>query len=175
MKLPVKFYVPILVLLIVVGIVTIGLHWHLSTDKSKTVEFMAVVVGGITAIYTLLLSIQQRRTAAAAAFMQRWNNPDFLDYRKLVRKSLDAKSVDGLDELGIGIVLSFWEEVAIAILHSEADEGLMKEFFYSPCLKFYEAARADIDRRRTQYTQRTAFKEYEKLYQRWCSNTTGTP
>jgi hypothetical protein len=175
MRLPVKFYIPILALLTLVGLVAVGFHWRLAADKSKTVEFIAAVVGGITAIYTLLLSIQQRRTAAAAAFMQRWNNPDFLEYRKLVRKSIDAKSVQSLDELGIGIVLSFWEEVAIAILHNESDESLMKEFFFSPCLRFFEAAKPDIDRRRIQYTQPTAFKEYERLYLRWCPNTTGTP
>jgi|SRR5271170_3787594 len=173
MRVPVKFYIPILTLLTLIGIVSICLHWHFSTDKSKTVEFFAVVVGGITAIYTLLLSIQQRRTAAAAAFMHRWNKPDFLDYRKLVRKSIDAKSVQGLDEVSIGVILSFWEEAAIAILHNESDKGLMKEFFFSPCLRFYEAAKPDIDRRRLTYTQPTAFREYERLYQKWCPNTTG--
>jgi len=175
MRLPVKFYIPILTLLALVGIVAIGFHWHLASDKSRTVEFIAAVVGGITAIYTLLLSIHQRRTAAAAAFMHRWNNPDFLEYRKLVRKSIDAKSVQGLDEVSIGILLSFWEEAAIAILHNESDESLMKEFFFSPCLRFFEAAKPDIDRRRLTYTQPTAFKEYERLYLRWCPITTGKP
>lgn len=128
MRLPVKFYIPILALLVFVGIVAIGFHWRLSTDKSKTVEFIAAVVGGITAIYTLLLSVQQRRTAAAAAFMQRWNNPDFLEYRKLVRKSIDAKSVQGLDEVSVGIILSFGRKrrlLSCTMNLTRANEGVL--------------------------------------------------
>lgn len=104
--------------------------------------------------------------------MRRWNAPDFRDYRKAIRDTIDAKSVTGVDNLLTSAILSFWEEVAIAVLHKEADEGLMKEFLFTPAIRYFMGAELHIASLRRHKNQPTAYAEYEKLYKRWCPKGT---
>ncbi|MGA8029865.1 MAG: DUF4760 domain-containing protein [Bryobacteraceae bacterium] len=172
MRIPIKFYIPILAVLLVLGIGAVWLHAIWTPDKSRTIEFASALIGGLTALYTLLLSVQQRRAYAAAQFMQRWNAPDFRDYRKAVRDTIDAKSAVGVENLLTSAILSFWEEVSIAVLHKEADEGLMKEFLFTPAIRYFMAVETHIQSIRVHKSQPTAYAAYERLYKRWCPKGT---
>lgn len=57
MRIPIKFYVPILAVLLFFGVAAVWLHALWAPDKSRTVEFAAALVGGFTALYGLLLSV----------------------------------------------------------------------------------------------------------------------
>jgi len=137
MQLRIRFYVPVLSILVVIACVAAYWHWTLTSDKSKTVEFGGAMIGGVTAIYALLLNVQGRRAAAAAEFIKRWNSPDFQPYRVVVGDVLASNSVDGKDLQLIRTVLSFFEEVSITTLRKEADEALLKDFSSSEVLSSY--------------------------------------
>jgi hypothetical protein len=171
MRLPIRFYIPILAILVACGGGAVYLHLLLSLDKSKTVEFGAAVVGGITALYGLMLSIHQRRTTAAARFVERWNSTDFAKHRGAIRKSIEHGPSPDAD-YATAFMFSFWEEMAIAVMTKEADERLLKQFFFSIVLRHFTASEEWLRQLRKDKAQPTAFIEYEKLCARW--RPTGT-
>jgi hypothetical protein len=75
--------------------------------------------------------------------------------------------VQGRDLEVIRTVLSFFEEVSIATLRKEADEALLKDFFWTVAVRFFLATKPWIDKRRTDIHRPTMFVEYEKLHARW--------
>jgi hypothetical protein len=169
MKVPVKLYIPVLAILLVLGVGAVFLHWHWTTDKSKTVEFAGAIVGGITALYGLLSGVQQRRASSAARFIERWNHPDFAPYRKMIRSTIDNNGPPAaVEPHQTSFILSFWEEIAIAVHSKEADEDLLKKFFYTACLRYYAACKTHIRNIRDGNNQQTAYIQYETLYNRWC-------
>jgi hypothetical protein len=142
-------------------------HWTLTSDKSKTIEFIVAMIGAGTAIYALLLSVQGTRASAAAEFKKRWNSPDFEKYRVVVGEVLASNSVTGKDLEAIRAVLSFFEELSIATLRKDADEALLKDFLRTVAVRFFLATQPWIETRRAENHQPTLFAEYEKLYARW--------
>lgn len=169
MRLPIKFYLPVLVILAAMASGAVFLHWTLTPDKSKTIEFSSAIIGGGTAIYALLLNVQGRRASSSAEFIRRWNSPDFQPYRVVVGEVLASNSVDGKDLQMIRMTLSYFEEVSIATLRKEADESILKDFFWTVATRFFVATKPWIEKRRTDNHQPTMFAEYEKLHVRWQS------
>jgi hypothetical protein len=114
-----------------------------------------------------LLNVQGRRASSAAEFIKRWNSPDFQPFRVVVGEVIKSNSVQGRDLEVIRTVLSFFEEVSIATLRKEADEALLKDFFWTVAVRFFLATKPWIDKRRTDIHRPTMFVEYEKLHARW--------
>ena len=175
MRIPVKFYVPILLVLVVVGAGAVVAHWRLSTDRSKTVEFSVAVIGGLTALYGLLLGIHQGRSTSATRFMQRWNAPEFRPYRKAIRQTIDDGNPDAVDRLDTAFILDFWEEMSIAVLAKEADEGLLKQFFYSAVVRYYLSTEKYVRDLRNKAGQPSGYKGFWDLAQRWANTASPTP
>jgi hypothetical protein len=167
MRIPIKFYIPVLLLLSVVACAAAYVHWTVTSDKSKTLEFSAALIGGLAAVYGLLQSVQQRRAALAARFIERWNSPDFAPYQAVVRRTIDAKSPPTAEPHLTAFMLNFWEEVAVAVHAKEADERLLKQFFYTTVLTYYAACRGYITGIQRDLNQPTAFVEFTRLARRW--------
>ena len=167
MRLPITLRIPVLAILIAIAAGATYLHWRLAADKSRTIEFGGAIIGGSTAIYALLLNQQGRRASSAAEFIKRWNNPDFGSYRAAVGEVLASNSISTKNLESIRMLLGFFEEISIAILRKEADEALLRDFFWTVGVRLSVAAKPWIDQRRADNHQPTLFVEYEKVYARW--------
>ena len=85
----------------------------------------------------------------------------------LVAVGIAAAVLQNLDSLHTTSLLNFWEEMAIAVLAKEADEGLLKEFFFTPVIRYFMTVKGYIDDKRTRTGQTTAYIKYEELNKRW--------
>lgn len=167
MRIPITYYAPILLILVVLGMVAVALHGTLAADKSKTVEFFASVVGGVAALYALLANVEQRRSDAASSLIERWNRPEFAPFRKKVREAIDAGGPKEDSIHDVTVVLNFCEELALSVLTRRADEKLLKDFFKTVCVRFYAVSQQHIQGVRTKNNQPSAFEHYEALANRW--------
>ena len=167
-KISFRLSIPIAIIILLLGAGTIYLHSRLGPDGRDTLKFGAALLGGITAVYALLLNVQARRAAAANKFVERWNDPKFLDCRKVISQVVASDTVtDAVDIDHFRVGLSFFEELAIGVHRKEADEEILRDFFHTVTLVFYRASRKWIEDRRRLKNQPTAYCEYEKLYTKW--------
>jgi hypothetical protein len=169
LRLKSRFYVPIVLLLVVAAVLAVVLYWKAGPSEREVIEFGSAVLGGIVAIYGLLLNVQSARNAAARRFLERWTDPQFDEYRKELWKMLHTtdKTLESMDRRKVVTILDFWEELAIAVLRQEADEPILKDFFYSVALLCYRAAASWIVDNRQSLNQPTAYRQFQNLYERW--------
>jgi hypothetical protein len=117
-----------------------------SNDHNRaTFAFAATVTAGAFALHTYLAGIEERRTANAHALIQRWNSPEMLPVRVILREITEnrlepatlerklkggelSEDADGKRALLV-TVLNFYEELAIGALHRSANEERLFDFF----------------------------------------------
>jgi hypothetical protein len=148
------------------AVIAITAHYRWPNPQ-RTIEFGAALLGGGTALYTLLLNVQVGRASAANSFVRRWNDPDFESYRKELAKAVDTNGTDGLDMTQIRACLNFFEETAISVNRREAEEAALKDFFFTVVLTLYRATKPWIEKRRDAKNQPTGYINFEELYKRW--------
>jgi hypothetical protein len=168
-RLQLRLSIPILIAFVGAGIVAVIAHYRWP-EARKTIEFGAALLGGGTAIYALLLNVQARRASAAAGFITRWNEPNFDIYRRELGQAVAANSIEGCDLDLIRASLNFFEEMGIAVIRREADEAILKDFFWTVVLTFFRSTRPWIEKRRIEKNQPTGFSNFEELYKRWEPN-----
>jgi hypothetical protein len=159
-----RFSIPIFVVLVLLGIAAIIVHARIK-EYRETIQFASGLVGGGAAIYTLLLSVQTRRSSAASRFVERYNDPSFAELRKAVSKA--STDPHTLSPQSVRSSLNFFEEMALAVNSKEADDAVARGFFFSIAGKFYRAMEEQIVELRKAANQPTAYVQYEKLYRRW--------
>jgi hypothetical protein len=119
--------------------------FHFQPEKNRaTIVFFATIVAGAFALYTYIQGIEERRALNAHALIRRWNSPEMLSMRLVLREitenRLDPDSLkraakgempQGVDEKRghLVTILNFYEELAIAALKKTADEDRLYEFF----------------------------------------------
>lgn len=84
---------------------------------------------------------------------------------------MNTVSIDNINyqsklELRIHLNLSFFEELALAIFNSQADEKLAKDFFYFHLMTTYRAAENEISTERLTFSN-GLYRNAERLYGRW--------
>lgn len=163
-----RFSIPIFSVLILLGVALVATYARIK-DYRETIQFASGLVGGGAAIYALLLSVQTKRSAAAARFIERYNDPSFAELRKVLSREVYPGPDHAPDPQGISGLLNFFEEMALAVNSKEADENIARGFFFSVSGKFYRALESQIIELRKTGNQPTAFVEYERLYRRWNS------
>jgi hypothetical protein len=167
MNFEVKANVPIL-LLFLFGAALLVLAHALFPVYRPSIEFGASLLGGSAAVYALLLNVQARRASSASLYIQRYNDPGFSDMRKELSATLkDSSQVT--DEHARGAMLNFFEELSLAVNNKQADEVIVRGFFYSISGKYYRALTPWISNVRNKSNQPTAYVEFERLYKRWNS------
>ncbi len=169
LSIKIRFYVPIVFVLAVAGIAAVFSYARAGASMRQVIEFGSIVLGGIVGIYGLLLNVQSARNASARKFIERWTDPQFGPYRKVLSQMVHGKdpTLHSLDRQAIVAILNFWEELAIAVLRGEADESILRDFFYTPALVCFRASENWIGETRKQLNQPTAYTSFEKLYRRW--------
>jgi hypothetical protein len=169
-QIQIRLSVPALAIIVLLAGGVVYLFAVSSLDHRETIKFAAALLGGATAVYSLLVSAQSTRNAAARKFIERWTDPGFADYRKAISDIANANSLAGLDRQKILAILNFWEEIAVAVLSKEANETLLKDFFRSAAVKCFLVAKAWIEEQRKTHNQPSGYIEYERLYTRWAAN-----
>jgi Domain of unknown function (DUF4760) len=158
--------------------------YHRSRDRDRqTVAFAASIVAGAFALYTYLQGLEQKQNECAEKLIERWNVPAVLPLRKPIREIteglLDAgnfersKRGDKLSEEQLGLrsdivaILSFWEEVALAVRTKSANEEKIQRYFEPVMVQGYDCMRAWIENERKVDNEPIYFLELEKVVLRW--------
>ncbi len=169
-QIQIRLSVPALAIIVLLAGGIVYLFAVSSADHRETIKFAAALLGGATAVYSLLVSAQSTRNAAARKFIERWTDPGFADYRKAMSEMANTNSLAGLNRQMILAILNFWEEIAIAVLSKEANETLLKDFFRSVAVKCFLVAKDWVVEQRKTHNHPAAYIQYERLYGRWAAN-----
>ena len=158
---------PVLVLLVAAATVgVIWLHVRLPENQKKEADFTAAIVSGLGIVYTVLLTVQTRRSASAARFAERWNALDFSTARREVGEAIRGKKhLDQVDRLHLVQVLNFFEEMAISIDSGEAQEPILKKFFLGVVVDGAETFRGWIKAEQAK-SNPALFKEFLRMADR---------
>lgn len=166
-QIQIRFSVPALVIIVLLAGGVVYLFAVSSPDHREAIKFAAALLGGATAVYSLLVSAQSTRNAAARKFIERWTDPGFADYRKAISELADSNSLAGLNRQMILAILNFWEEIAIAVLSKEASEALLRDFFRSAAVKCFLVTKDWIAEQRIKHNQPSGYIQFERLFERW--------
>jgi len=113
-------------------------------SNRATIVFGATIVAGGFALYTYLHGNEERRADNAQRLIQRWNSPDMVATR-LVLREITENRLDPItlqrpakgeitretdEKRGrLVAILNFYEELAITALRKSANEDLLYDFF----------------------------------------------
>jgi hypothetical protein len=157
-----------------------------SNDHNRgTFAFAAITTAGAFALHTYLAGIDERRTANAHAVIQRWNSPQMLAVRIVLRDitenrldpaTLERKAkgeelsadADGKRALLV-TVLNFYEELAIAALHKSANEERLFDFFSGIIQQSATRLEHWIKNERAIDNEPDYYCEFLKLNARWAA------
>ncbi len=144
----------------------ISLYALLGDKGKKELDYATSLVAGVGIVYTILLTVQNRRASAAARFAERWNNPDFCKIRRAIGPIIrQEREVGDADRSNLAIMLNFFEEMSISVSLGEAQELMLRKFFKSAVIQSVTVLGPWIAER--QKFQPTAYGEYLKLVRRW--------
>jgi len=101
----IRLAIPPLLFFVIVETALVLWHYHAADRTRRTIEFLAVLIGAGTAIYSVLLGVHTTRGAAAGRFMERWNDPSFAETRKklgqIIEKAKGGQPVDQSDRAAV--------------------------------------------------------------------------
>jgi hypothetical protein len=156
-----------------------------SDHDRATLAFAATATAGAFALHTYLAGIEERRAQNSQALIKRWNSPEMLAVRCVLREITEnrlepdtlerkAKGADLSEEADkkracLVTVLNFYEELAIAALQRSADEEILFIFFSGVIQQ--SAARLEkwIGNERTVDNEPDYYCEFLKLHARWAA------
>jgi hypothetical protein len=117
-------------------------------DMRKVITYGSSLFGAMVALLTLIYTSQtirqandERKNAAAAKFIERWNTPSLTPIKLqwwTLNHELDQLTPEGRStmlaadppkRMTATEVLNFFEEMAVAVNTTSADEELLKRFF----------------------------------------------
>ncbi len=156
-----------LVMLVCWGIVVlIALHVELGDPGKKDVDFGAAIISGAAIVYSVLLSVQTRRTGSSARFMERWNGVGFTGARRDVRAAMRGeKTIHQVDEGHLVTLLNFFEEMSLSIQMGESHEPMLRLFFEGVVVRGRATFMPWIETQQADNPK--AFEEYLSLVKRW--------
>ena len=164
--------------------------YHNADDHMKsTIVFAASVVGGAFALYSHMKHIEEVRVTYAAKLIERWGSaaPNVEGWKDLLR-DITAGKINNVEqfarrreadekivlpeELGtrskiVGL-LSYAEEIALAVRTNNADGELIRRQLESVLTTSYEKLQSWIDtERKTANNDRSLYREIELLTKAW--------
>jgi len=171
-----------------------GLFVLLKTDSErKDVEFFALAVTAAATIgsvfylgETFRLQADSEKESEAFALVARWNSPDMFHARRSwhkVSEVFQKPEAAGGGAAGVKLLLlnpqeeranhniryllNFYEEIAMAVKHSHADEQLLQSFFKSIIARAREAFAEWIPEHRRITGRPDIWDQFDWLCQRW--------
>lgn len=189
-----KFAIPVYIRLSILWFVVVllaacalvGLYHYSAAKYRSTIIFGTSVLGGVLTIWGLLQSAEnlrranyERKLEASARYVERWNNPSYLELKTKWRELNSSVENFTPEEIAAMLerdlekritvveILNFFEEMAVAILTEMADEKLLKRTFCIAIRKAYQRYGHWIDVHRTNRNARAYWSETQTLYERW--------
>jgi lantibiotic modifying enzyme len=156
-----------------------------SAKPQETIQFLATLIGGAAALFSYLTSIQDKRAEMASKFAERWNQPSHADIRdaayvfvrerdqaKLASISSPSKGHKFCEEQrkqrkALLTYCNFYEEMAVALRFSRADEAELMEYFLTPTVETYEAVEKWILNEREVLGFPLFLEHFQWLHKRW--------
>ena len=169
---------------IVEGGLLVGFH-NASDHNRATLAFTATATAGAFALHTYLAGIEERRAENAQNLIRRWNAPEMLPVRLVLREITENRleaatlqrsakggemppDVDG-KRAGLVTVLNFYEELAIATQHNTADEERLYAFFSGIIQQSATCLEGWIKNERAVDNEPDYYCEFLKLVARWAA------
>jgi hypothetical protein len=128
-------------------------------------------------IYTVIISamayvknLKDKKKLLTLSYIKRWNDRAFDTHNKtdnIASFTQDSyRDHQSKLELTVHLNLSFFEELALAIFNSQADEKLAKDFFYYNLMSTYRFAEKEMQNERLIFSN-SLYRNAERLYGRW--------
>jgi hypothetical protein len=156
-----------------------------SDHNRATLAFAATATAGAFALHTHLAGIEERRAESAQSLIRRWNAPEMLPVRLVLREitenrlepaSLQRSAKGGemppekdSKRAGLVTVLNFYEELAIATLRNSADEDRLYAFFSGIIQQSATCLEGWIKNERAVDHEPDYYCEFLKLVARWAA------
>ena len=155
-------------------------------DMRKVITYGSSLFGAMVAMLTLIYTSQtirqdndERKNAAAAKFIERWNTPSLTPIKLqwwTLNHELDQLTPEGRStmlatdlpkRMTATEVLNFFEEMAVAVNTMSADEEFLKRFSRTIVLAYWSRYSYWITEHRKRDGNSRVFVEFQKLAEAW--------
>ncbi|MEG4679319.1 hypothetical protein ABN097_04670 [Enterobacter cloacae] len=123
----------------------------------------------VVAAMAYIKNLRDKKKLLTLSYIKRWNDRAFeshtADKNKPNDNILDWEHQSKLAAT-VHLNLSFFEELALAIFNSQADEKLAKDFFYINLMSTYRFAEKEMQNERLVFSN-SLYRNAERLYGRW--------
>lgn len=124
----------------------------------------------IVAVIAYVKNSRDKRKLLTLSYIKRWNDRAFDTYNKTDNRASFEQISDREHrsklELTVHLNLSFFDELALAIFNSQADEKLAKDFFHYSLMSTYRFAEKEMQNERLIFSN-NLYRNAERLYGRW--------
>ena len=167
--------------LIIIWLIVVRQYYLTPDSCRKTFEFAAATLGGIAALFSLVfalfrseIAIERSRRERSFQLIDQLNDPNYALQRiKFANKIEDAKDVlalimsDAEIEGNTNIILSIFEDVALAIRENIADEKMLYDSIYATVRYYYKHLEPYISHMRKHLNEPKIFINVEELEKSW--------
>lgn len=183
-----RITVTVAVLSVIAAVVVTLIYGEASADKRDVIRFATTSLSVAAAITSasyigrgLRLNAQSEKETRTLAFPSRWNHSSNSNIKSSVRKFLkelenvpekerkekieSTFDADGELKTHITDALNFLEEMSVCVEMEIVDEALLRDFFLSIVIKYYDIMKPWIDSRRG--INNRIYKSLTNLYNRW--------
>lgn len=162
------------------------LYSRAGADLRQTITYGSSLLGATIAIISLIYtadtlnrSNREKSRAAAARFIERWNDPRYFDlkqkWRSLTEEIEPLTPEQRFHCLDKDIskrttaveVFNFLEELSVAINIGSVDEDVVKRFFHTILLRYFTDYRYWIEQHRTSRRAPRFCVELEEVARKW--------
>jgi hypothetical protein len=174
---------------LVMVVIAAALAWYYSQsskDLREVINYGSSLFGAMVALLALLYTAQgirnandEKKRAAASRFIERWNDPSYGDLKKewvALNAELDTLNQESrctllqseiLKRRTATEVLNFYEEMSVVINTAAVDEAVLKRFFQSILLAYWERYSYWIHETRRDPKWKRAYLEFETVATQW--------
>lgn len=151
---------PLLLYTLVIALIAVGLayfYFRANTSDRQVIAYGSSLFGAMIALSGLLYTAQnirdaneEKRSIAAARFVERWNAPQFFEVKSRWRQLQEEMEVlspeqrantldkDLAKRTTVVEMFNFMEEMAVAINTESVDGELLRRFFKTIITRYYE-------------------------------------
>lgn len=145
---------------------------------------LIIVYFALAAFLFYVKGLKQKKRAAALEFIKRWNDNNYQrilndvlfdpknenrDIRKVLRgAAISFEKEDSHRELVR--VWDFFEELSIAIMFNEVDEGVAKEFFFYNLIQTYRLSEKAFAQLRHHQNNISLYANFERVLGKWAAS-----
>jgi len=159
-------------------------YFAIASDKDRAaIAFGGTVVAGAFALFVYMQGVEDQQSRAADKLFERWNHPAMADYKNIgrdIRRGIidpdtlartaqnivfaDPQKSQRTNLLGL---LSFCEELSLAITMRSADEEKVKRYFKAIVIQTFTKVEGFVKKERAVDNDLTYYIEFQTVFERW--------